>query len=194
MLRKSQDRVKRFVPGGFGSGRSILFAVLGFLVLWLVFGGIFYRVQPDEVRVQNEAQADANDILPRAHGEAEKMIQEAEAYTEQIVNRAQGEAQRFLEVDESYKVAKDIATQRVYLETLQEVFHGMDKAIIDQSAANGSRVVPYLLFPEIRPRLQGKPRREEVESTGIPGADDRSEPGSNAGRQMKDRRIERRSS
>ena len=43
MLRKSQDRVKRFIPGGFGSGRGILFAVLGFIVLWLVFGGIFYR-------------------------------------------------------------------------------------------------------------------------------------------------------
>ncbi len=48
MLRKSQDRMKRYIPGGFGSGRGILFAVLGFLVLWLVFGGIFYRVQPDE--------------------------------------------------------------------------------------------------------------------------------------------------
>ncbi len=48
MLRKSQDRVKRFIPGGFGSGRGILFAVVGFFVLWLVFGGIFYRVQPDE--------------------------------------------------------------------------------------------------------------------------------------------------
>ncbi len=41
MLRKSQDRVKRFIPGGFGSGRGILFAVLGFVVLWLVLGGIF---------------------------------------------------------------------------------------------------------------------------------------------------------
>ncbi len=36
MLRKSQDRVKRFIPGGFSSGRGILFAVLGFIVLWLV--------------------------------------------------------------------------------------------------------------------------------------------------------------
>ncbi len=48
MLRKSQDRVKRFIPGGLGSGRGILFAVLGFFVLWIVFGDIFYRVQPDE--------------------------------------------------------------------------------------------------------------------------------------------------
>ncbi len=51
-LRKIQDRMKRFIPGGFSSGRGILFAVLGFFVLWIVFGGIFYRVQPDEQGVE----------------------------------------------------------------------------------------------------------------------------------------------
>ena len=80
------------------------------------------RARADEERIRNEAQAYANDILPRARGEAEKMIQEANAYKEQIVNKAQGEAQRFLEVLESYKIAKDITKQRLYLETIEEVF------------------------------------------------------------------------
>ena len=112
------------------------------------------RARADEQRVQNEAQAYANDILPRARGEAEKVIQEANAYKEQIVNKAEGEAQRFLEVYESYKIAKDITTQRVYLETMEEVFRGMNKIIIDSSASGGSGVVPYLPLPEIQKRSQ----------------------------------------
>ena len=103
---------------------------------------------------QAEAQAYANDILPRARGEAEKLIQEANAYKEQIVNKAQGEAQRFLEVYESYKIAKDITKQRIYLETIEEVFQGMNKIIIDSSASGGSGVVPYLPLPEIQKRRQ----------------------------------------
>ena len=80
------------------------------------------------------------------------MIQEANAYKEQIVNKAEGEAQRFLEVYDSYKIAKDITKQRVYLETMEEVFSGMNKIIIDSSASGGSGVVPYLPLPEIQKR------------------------------------------
>ncbi len=110
------------------------------------------RARADEQRLRNEAQAYANDILPRARGEAEKMIQEANAYKEQIVNKAEGEAARFLEVYESYKIAKAITIQRVYLETMEEVFSGMTKIIIDSSASGGTGVVPYLPLPEIRKR------------------------------------------
>ena len=82
------------------------------------------------------------------------MIQAALAYKEQIVNKAEGEAQRFLEVYESYKIAKDITKQRIYLETMEEVFRGMNKIIIDSSASGGSGVVPYLPLPEIQKRRQ----------------------------------------
>ncbi len=126
------------------------------------------RARADEQRLRNEAQAYANDILPRARGEAEKLIQEANAYKEQIVNKAEGEAKRFLEVYESYKVAKDITIQRVYLETMEEVFSGMTKIIIDSSASGGTGVVPYLPLPEIRKRSQGEPRRDEGGSTSAP--------------------------
>jgi membrane protease subunit HflK len=121
------------------------------------------RARADEVRIQNEAQAYANDIIPRARGEAEKMIQEALAYKEQIVNKAEGEAARFLEVFESYKVAKDITKQRLYLETMEEVFRGMNKIIIDSSASGASGVVPYLPLPEIRTRSRGEPRSDDGE-------------------------------
>ncbi len=88
------------------------------------------------------------------------MIQEANAYKEQIVNKAEGEAARLLEVFESYKIAKDITKQRLYLETMEEGFRGMNKIIIDSSASGGSGVVPYLPLPEIRTRSRGEPRSD----------------------------------
>jgi membrane protease subunit HflK len=114
------------------------------------------RARADLERLRNEAEAYRNDILPRARGDAERMVQEARAYKEQIVNQARGEAGRFLEVYESYKVAKDVTIQRMYLETFEEVFKGMNKIIID-SSKGGSGVVPYLPLPEIQRRQQAAP-------------------------------------
>ena len=120
------------------------------------------RARADLERLRNEAEAYRNDILPRARGEAEKQIQDANAYREEIVNKAQGEAERFLKVLDSYRAAKRVTTQRIYLETLEEVFRGMDKIIID-SAAKGGGVVPYLPLPEIQKRTQQRTQQQEAE-------------------------------
>lgn len=113
------------------------------------------RARADLERLRNEAEAYRNDILPRARGNAERMIQEARAYKEQITNKAQGEAQRFTQVYEAYKVSKDVTTGRIYLETFEEVFQGMNKIIIDRGAGQG--VVPYLPLPEIQKRVRAAP-------------------------------------
>ena len=60
-------------------------------------------------------------------------------------------------------VAKDITKQRLYLETMEEVFRGMNKVIIDSSASGASGVVPYLPLPEIRIRSRGEPRSDDGE-------------------------------
>ena len=112
------------------------------------------RADADLERLRNEAEAYRNDILPRARGEAEKVIQAANAYKEQIVNKAQGEAQRYQAIYASYQAAKNVAKQRMYLETLEEVFAGTNKVIIDPSAKGGSGVVPYLPLPEIQKRTR----------------------------------------
>jgi len=106
--------------------------------------------QADKERLQNEAEAYQNDIIPRARGEASKMLQEAEAYREQVIARADGEAARFLAVFEAYKEAKDVTRQRIYLETMEQILKGMNKIIIDDKA--GSGVVPYLPLPEVKKR------------------------------------------
>ena len=111
------------------------------------------RARQDRERSQNEAIAYRNDIVPRAKGEAERQIQKANAYKERLIKEAEGEARRFISVYETYRVAKDITTRRIYLESLQEVLKGTDKVLIDENGGNGG-VVPYLPLPEIRKRAQ----------------------------------------
>lgn len=103
----------------------------------------------NNISIQNQAQGEANRIVPEARGQAEIMRQQAIAYKEQVVARATGEASRFLAVYEEYSKAKDVTKRRIYLETMEELLAGMNKIIIDESAGTG--VVPYLPLPELRP-------------------------------------------
>ena len=111
------------------------------------------RARADLERQRNEAEAYANDIIPRARGEAERVLQEAEAYKQQIVAEAEGDAARFLSVYVEYARSKDVTAKRIYIETMQQIFAGMNKVIVDNSA--GSGVVPYLPLPELRRGAQG---------------------------------------
>jgi membrane protease subunit HflK len=113
------------------------------------------RARADRERLRNEAEAYRNDVLPRARGEAERLLQEAHAYREQVVNLASGDASRFLAVLTSYKLAKDVTVQRLYLETMEEILSGAPKMIIDGKAGGG--VVPYLPLDQLRPRPGAKP-------------------------------------
>lgn len=103
----------------------------------------------DKERKINEANGYRNEIVPRAKGESEALVQAAEGYRTEVVNRAQGDAQRFVSVYQQYILAKDVTTQRIYLETMEEVLRGVNKVILDK---NGGGVVPYLPLPEIQKR------------------------------------------
>ncbi len=103
---------------------------------------------------QNEAQAYANRVLPDARGRSEQIKQAGEAYREQTVAEATGQASRFSQVLEQYKNAPDITRQRIYLETMESVFGGTDKIILDSSQQGGSvggggSVVPILPLNEM---------------------------------------------
>jgi len=97
----------------------------------------------DAERVQNEAQTYANKVVPEARGQASQIENAASAYRDQIIAEATGKAQRFDQVYESYKAAPDVTRRRMYLETMEQVFGGMDKVIIDESGQSNG-VVPYL--------------------------------------------------
>ena len=102
----------------------------------------------DMERAKNEAQAYANDVIPRARGEAAKILQEAEAYKKQVVAIAEGEASRFVSIYNEYALAKEVTKERMYLETMEKVLAAIDKVIIDKNASSG--VVPYLPLPELK--------------------------------------------
>ncbi|MBO6825822.1 MAG: FtsH protease activity modulator HflK [Sneathiella sp.] len=104
----------------------------------------------DKERAQNEALSYANDIVPRARGEAERMRQEAEGYRQQVIAEAEGDAARFLSIYNEYKKAPEVTRQRIYLETLQEVLKGKNKVIIDSETGGGQGVVPYLPLNELQ--------------------------------------------
>ena len=103
----------------------------------------------DKEKEINEAQAYANDIVPRARGEASKMLEQAKAYASEVVSNAQGEAGRFISVYNQYKKAKRVTKKRIYLETMENVLGDMDKVIIDNKVQGGS-VVPYFPLNDIR--------------------------------------------
>ncbi len=109
------------------------------------------RARQDKEKLQNEAQAYANSIVPEARGLSEQMVQQATAYREQQIKEAEGEAQRFLSVYDAYRVAPEVTRRRMYLETMGGVLSGANKVIIDKGAG-GSGVVPYLPLPEIQRR------------------------------------------
>ena len=112
------------------------------------------RARADRERLRNEAEAYRNDIIPRARGDAERLIQEAQAYREEVTNRAQGDAKRFDSVYQAYQVNKDVTTERIYLETMEQVLKSANKVILGRSEA-GQPVVPYLPLPELKPKAAG---------------------------------------
>jgi membrane protease subunit HflK len=110
----------------------------------------------DQERLQNEADAYANRVVPEARGDAQRILQGGEAYKEQAVAEADGRTDRFLKIYEEYAKAPDVTRKRMFLETMERVLGSTDKIIIDQGA-QGSGVVPYLPLNELNrtPRPQG---------------------------------------
>jgi len=107
----------------------------------------------DKERLQNEAAAYANRVVPEARGEAERILQAARAYREQTVAEATGQAARFLKVYEEYKKAPEVTRKRMYLETMERVLGGTDKVILDNKGGPG--VVPFLPLDQLQKGKDG---------------------------------------
>lgn len=106
----------------------------------------------DQRRIENQAYAYSNKVIPEARGEVQRILQEAQAYKERVIAEADGEASRFLNVLEEYRKAPDLMRQRLYLETMERVLASTDKVIIDSNGGQG--VVPYLPLDQLQPRKQ----------------------------------------
>ncbi len=93
-------------------------------------------------RAKNEAQAYANDVIPRAIGSASRLKEEADAYKEKIVAQAQGDAQRFKSVLTEYQKAPQVTRDRMYLETMQQIYSNVTKVMIDSKQGSNMLYLP----------------------------------------------------
>src|SRR5262249_47398322 len=115
----------------------------------------------DLERAVNEAQTYANRVVPEARGRVAQITQAAEAYRQQTVAEATGQTSRFLKIYEQYKKAPAVTRERMYLETMEHIFGGTDKIILDSGAGGSGGVVPYLPLSELSrppPQTRGQPQ------------------------------------
>jgi len=90
--------------------------------------------QADAARISDEAHGYANDLIPRARGEARQLVESAEAYRQAKVNEATGDAARFNAVAAEYAKASQVTGQRLYLETMEQVLPKIRKLIMDANS------------------------------------------------------------
>jgi membrane protease subunit HflK len=89
------------------------------------------KAREDQERLKNEAEAYANDRLPRARGAAARELAEALAYRDRLIAQAQGESERFSKVLAEYRKAPRVTRDRLYLETMSAVFGDVTKVLVD---------------------------------------------------------------
>ena len=87
----------------------------------------------DTARIVSDAEGYANDLIPKARGQAQQMRAESEAYREKKINEAAGDAARFNQIAAEYSKAAQITSQRLYLETMEQVLPRIKKLIVDQN-------------------------------------------------------------
>lgn len=122
------------------------------------------KAREDEVRQKNEAEAYANDIIPRARGAAARVLEEANGYKLSVIARAEGESSRFDQLLTEYTEAPEVTRKRLYLDTMQRVMANSGKVTVDVSKGNN------LLYLPLDQMLQGAaaaaPRRYAESGTG----------------------------
>jgi membrane protease subunit HflK len=93
-------------------------------------------------RAKNEAQAYANDVIPRAVGSASRLKEEADAYKARIVAQAQGDAQRFRSVLTEYQRAPQVTRDRMYTDAMQQIYSNVTKVMIDSRQGSNLLYLP----------------------------------------------------
>lgn len=100
------------------------------------------RAGQDLVRQKNEGQAYANDVIPKARGAVSRLMEEAEAYRSRVEANALGDASRFNQVYAEYQKAPAVTRDRIYLDTMQQIFAGTTKLMVDVKNGNSLLYLP----------------------------------------------------
>ena len=145
--------------------------------------------QEDQERFVKEADAYAREIEPRARGQVNRVMQEAEAYKQQIVLKAQGEVARFDKLLPEYIAAPKVTRDRIYLETMEQVYSNTSKVLVDVKNGNNIMYLPLDKMlgnqggasennqsssPVIAPRSQSESISTEPRQSSARGSEPRS--------------------
>ncbi len=133
----------------------------------------------DRERQINEGQAYANDVVPKARGTASRLMQEAEGYKQSVIANSEGEASRFRQVQNEYARAPAVTRERLYLETMQQVYGNATKVYVDQKGGNNILFLPLDKILQMSasgalPALEGTSSAAEAPANAPTGADPRS--------------------
>jgi membrane protease subunit HflK len=109
----------------------------------------------DRDRLKNEGQAYSSDVVPKARGTAARLREEAQGYKQRVIAQADGDAQRFRSVLAEYQRAPAVTRDRLYIETMQQVYSSVSKVMVE--SRSGSNLL-YLPLDRL------------LQQAGVPGA------------------------
>lgn len=142
------------------------------------------KAREDEDRQKQEAQAYANEVIPKARGAAARILEEANGYKLSVIAKAEGEASRFEQLLTEYSKAPEVTRKRLYLETMQTVLTNSNKVTVDVSKGNNLLYLPLdqmlkgaaaAVPPSTGAYSSGGSGSSEATSA-LPATDSRSEP------------------
>ncbi|KQW44740.1 MULTISPECIES: FtsH protease activity modulator HflK [unclassified Roseateles] len=101
-----------------------------------------FKANANREQLKNEAQAYANDVIPRARGESDKLREQAEGYKARVVATAEGDAQRFKSVLTEYQKAPQVTRDRLYIDAMQQVYSNVSKVMVDGKSGSNMLYLP----------------------------------------------------
>ena len=127
----------------------------------------------DRERLKNEGQAYANDVIPRAAGMASRLTQEADGYRQRVIASAEGDASRFRQILVEYQKAPAVTRDRMYLDTMQQIFSNVTKVLVDQKGGNNLLMLPLdkliQMSSAVAPAPEAAPKPPAVPEATPPG-------------------------
>jgi membrane protease subunit HflK len=96
----------------------------------------------DRDRFKNEGQAYASDVIPKARGTASRLKEEAEGYRARVIAQAEGDAERFRSVLTEYQKAPGVTRDRLYIDTMQQVYSNVSKVMVDSRSGSNLLYLP----------------------------------------------------
>lgn len=101
-----------------------------------------FKAGQNKEQTKNEALAYANDVIPRAQGESAKLREQAEGYKARVVATAEGDAERFKSVLTEYQKAPQVTRDRIYIDTMQQIYSNVSKVMVDSKSGSNLLYLP----------------------------------------------------